>query len=177
MVNSANCINKRILFIIALVGVFAILFLGCGPDQFNPSVVCLEENCKIYRDSKHVATVTYNSYSDEEIEDSIDEVLLIETVTIEPLVPIELTIDDFLLGIGYEFYDNDSDRYHTSIEYNILKNQYDIFENAVITEAVTYSFCFVVPREKNGTLYTQVGVRLLVFHNYYLLNFFRSSFR
>ena len=175
MVNSANCINKRILFIIALVGVFAILFSGCGPDRYsdNPNVFFLEENCKIYRDSKHVATVTYNSYSDEEIEDSIDEVLVIETVTIKPVVPIELKIDDFLLGIGYEFYDNDNDRYHTSIEHNIQKNQYDIFENAVITEAVTYSFCFVILREKNGTLYTQVGADLFIFHSYDLVNSFR----
>ncbi|MCH5153716.1 MAG: hypothetical protein J1F71_00745, partial [Clostridiales bacterium] len=87
--NSANCINKRILFIIALVGVFAIFFLGCGPHHDENGLVFFNENCKIYRDSKHVVTVTYNSYSDEEIEDSINEVLLIETVTIEPVVPIE----------------------------------------------------------------------------------------
>ena len=150
MVNSANCNKKRIFFIMALVGIFAILFSGCGPDRNsdNPNLFFLGENCKIFRDSKYVATVTYNSYSDEEIEDSIDEVLLIETVTIEPVVPIELKIEDFLLRIGYEFYDNDNDGYHTSIEYNILKNQYDIFENVVITEAVTYSFCCPERKER-----------------------------
>lgn len=150
MVNRTNCIRKRIIFIVALVGAIAILFTGCVPDRDkdNPNVIFLSENCNIYRDGKHIVTVSYDSYSSEEIENTQDnEVLVIETITIQPLVPIELTIDDFLLSIGYDVYENDKDKYRTSIEYNMQKNQYDIFEN-IVNEVVTYNFCFVIPKKR-----------------------------
>ena len=175
MVNSTKCVIKRIIFIAALVGALAILFTGCGPDRDkdNPDLVFLNETCNIYRDGEHIVTVSYVGYSSEEIDNTTNnQVLVIETITIQPLVPIELNIEDFLLTLGYEVYENDKDKYHTSIEYNIQKNQYDIFENA-INEVVTYNFCFVIPKEKNGTLYSQVGASLLVFHSYSLVNGFR----
>lgn len=174
--NATKNKNRIIAFIIAFALVIAILFTGCGPDRDkdNPDVFFLNETCKIYRDGEHIVTVSYDSYASEEIENTTNnEVLVIETITIQPLVPIELNIEDFLLTLGYEVYENDNDKYRTSIEYNLQKNQYDIFENA-IDEVVTYNFCFVVPKERNGTLYSQVGVSLLIFQDYLLFNGFRK---
>lgn len=157
---------------LCVVSIFVALLVGCKPEA-NPDFVYLNESCEIYEDGKLVATVSYIEISDESIENTIaDEILIIETITIAPSTTMKLKEDDFLLSIGYDIYESDADKYKTSIEYNEIKNQYNIFENN-INEEVTYKFCFIVPKEVNGVAYNSVGITLLVFHQYSLVNSYR----
>lgn len=149
--------------------VFAFLFMvGCGPSAENPDTIHLGESCEIYMNGECIATVSYDDYYAESLVEQADSVLIVETITITPASSIQLYRNDFLLGLGYEFYNSDEDRYQTSVEYNIEKNQYDIFEKEV-NEDITYQFCFIVPKERNGTRYDQVGVSFHIFHRYVLV--------
>lgn len=152
-----------------LCGFIFLFIVGCGPSAENPDIIHLGESCEIYKYGECIATISYDDYSVEILVDQVDSVLIVETITITPASSIQLYINDFLLGLGYEFYNNDEDKYQTSVEYNIEKNQCDIFEKEV-KESVTYQFCFIVPKERNGTRYEQVGVSFLIFHQFSLVN-------
>lgn len=117
---------------------------------------------------KLLTVVTYDDFYTVNILEQEDYVLIVETITITPINSIQLRKEDFLLGLGYETYSN-CDRYQSSIDYNIEKNQYDIF-NQEVSEKVTYHFCFIVPKVKNDISYDQVLVSFLIFHNYLLVN-------
>ena len=70
---------------------------------------------------KLLTVVTYDDFYTVNILEQEDHVLIVETITITPINSIQLRKEDFLLGLGYKTYSN-CDRYQSSIEYNIEKN-------------------------------------------------------
>ncbi len=145
-----------------------LVLTSCGPHAKNPDVINLNESCNIYNGDDLLAIVSYDDFNSENIMGQTDSVLIIETLTIAPIGSIKLQKNDFLLEIWYEDYSNIEEGYKTSIEYNIEKNKYDIFEQE-ISDKITYHFCFIVPKEKNGSKYNEVGISLLIFHKITLL--------
>lgn len=158
-------IALSLFFILSMTGC---IMVGFEPSAENPDIVHLGERCEIYKYGECIAVVSYDDYSAEIPADQIDSVLIMETITITPVSSVQLYTNDFLLGLGYEFYTSDEDRYPTSVAYNIEKNKYDIFEQEV-EKSVTYRFCFLIPKERNGTRYDQVGVSFLIFHRHVLV--------
>lgn len=157
--------RKSILLVV--ICVLAFFFTGCDPEKKNPDVIGVNESCNIYANNELIAIVTYIGCAQEELANS-KMVLIKETITITPVTKINLDDKDFLLGVGYETYENIDDMYSTDKVYNIEKNQFNIFENEIVEET-NYVFCFIVPKEKNSFKYNQVGISFLIFNSYSLV--------
>lgn len=153
---------------------FILIFLvSCKPHIDNKGIVHVGESCKAIIDSDHIVNATYISCEREELDEFPDKILIIETVSLFPKSEITISDNDFLLSVGYDCYENDSDKFRTNIEFNLKKNQYNIFEDT-LSKDVTYSFCFIVPKENGGTRYDEVGTSLLIFHRYRLVHSFNQ---
>lgn len=156
--------NKIMYFLL-----FMVFFLsGCGPDRQNPDVICLNETCDIYINNEHTSVVKYDDCSILELEDDSNNILIKEKITFTPIISFNVKTEDFMLALGYETYEANKKMYYSNDELNEKENQFDIFEQT-IDEETTYVFCFVVPKEKNGFTYNQVGISFLVFNNYSLV--------
>lgn len=161
--------KKSILLINVLIAAFSLV--GCGDHIDNHGIVQINESCKIYTDDEHVATITYNNCDSEEIESNSTLVLIKETITIVPTKKLFLRDSDFILSLGYESFDTRDDWRRSDKEYNIAKNQYDIFKKPLEDET-TYEFCFIVLKEKDGTRYDNIGIFFEIFNTYTLCYMF-----
>lgn len=128
MVNINFLINRKFVFGVIF---FLCLLTSCSPHSINPDVINLNESCNIYNGDELLATVSYDDFYSEKMSDQGNLALIVETLTITPMKTIRLLTNDFLLAPMYENYSNDDEKYKSSIEYNIEKNQYDIFENEI----------------------------------------------
>lgn len=142
--------------------------LSCS-YSINPDIVHINDSCDLYIDEVHQATIKYDKHESQLIiEDGIDKILIIETITIKPTNTLTISENDFLLSLGYENYSDDNSRHSSSIKKNIEINGYDIFEME-IKEEITYSFCFIILNEVNGIEYNEIGSSMLIFNSYYLI--------
>lgn len=151
-----------------LIGFICLFLVGCNPHHVdNQGYIYIGESYTIREyiseETFTIATIVFDDFTAEEINE--DDVLIVETLTIIPERALQLTQNDFLLEAAYESHYNDDLRRKTDIEYNIKKNQYDIFSKE-ITDQTTYNFCFVIPIKNEYHRYDEkgYGIGLLVMH-------------
>lgn len=156
-------IKKKLILILTLFSPF-INSCGYDPDRDNPTIIRKGEECTItVHDSDHNALSVYVYYNDYDwtfYDEQHTEILITETITLIPKSSIKLTTEDFLVRVGYSVIE-----FESSIEENIAKNNYDIFENE-IRSATKYTFCFIVPSEYNGKKFTDISFTMKVLHSY-----------
>lgn len=138
--------------------------LTCCKDTINPDIVKINETFEYWDEGKHKATITYDNCTSEElIGNGIQNILIVETLTIAPLDILKLNEPEFLLGVGYDESGSDpNQRYNIDGEYTLQKNELDLFKIS-IEESITYNFCFVIPKEKYGVTYDQRGISFEAF--------------
>ena len=150
-----------------LIGFICLFLVGCNPHHDDSrEILYIGDSYTIneyisgvgYAD---LVTILYDDCYAEELDE--DYVLIVETVTIIPGTSLQLTQDNFVLGVGYESYDSNHPRRKSSIKYNIERNQYDIFSKE-ITDSTTYHFCFIIPIQHDSCRYDEIGIQLIVFN-------------
>lgn len=142
--------NKLYIIFIFLV----LLINGCCMDHNDEITLLKGQSYEI--DSKNIKlTVSFDDYYFEEIDD--EYILLVEVVTLNPKKEYYFDRNDcnFKKNYGQSGYKDKNDLVKTSIEYNTIKNGYNILENK-LTEQTTYQFCYEIPIEVNGYNYNDV---------------------